>query len=193
MALTGINAMPYDLSALSAQISDSVRNIKAKAAVVPQNVGSSDNSAGTYTAQPFSLNSYAVSYLEPFSLYSVQKIVSEAAEEMPEQNRRQLRPDGETAEKKAAESAHYIGGFGFAEELAQVASAADYAKAAAIYGQRFSINVPEVNWLFGGNADSENQVSYAARAYHTAAELNREKEPLIDFMHEYNRNFDYKI
>jgi len=47
--------------------------------------------------------------------------------------------------------------------------------------------------LFGGNADSENQVSYAARAYHTAAELNREKEPLIDFMHEYNRNFDYKI
>ena len=101
MALTGINAMPYDLSALTAQISDSVRNIKAKAAVVPQNVGSSDNGAGTYTAQPFSLNSYAVSYLEPFSLYSVQKIVSEAAEEMPEQNRRQLRPDGETAEKKA--------------------------------------------------------------------------------------------
>lgn len=165
MALTGINAMPYDLSALTAQISDSVRNIKAKAAVVPQNVGSSDNSAGTYTAQPFSLNSYAVSYLEPFSLYSVQKIVSEAAEEMPEQNRRQLRPDSETAEKKAA----------------------------AVYGQRFSIDVPEVNWLFGGNADSENQVSYAARAYHTAAELNREKEPLIDFMHEYNRNFDYKI
>ena len=88
MALTGINAMPYDLSALTAQISDSVRNIKAKAAVVPQNVGSLDNGAGTYTAQPFSLNSYAVSYLEPFSLYSVQKIVSEAAEEMPEQNRR---------------------------------------------------------------------------------------------------------
>ena len=77
--------------------------------------------------------------------------------------------------------------------MAQVASAADYAKAAAIYGQRFSIDVPEVNWLFGGNADSENEVSYAARAYHTAAELNREKEPLIDFMHEYNRNFDYKI
>lgn len=74
MALTGINAMPYDLSALTAQISDSVRNIKAKAAVVPQNVGSSDNGAGTYTAQPFSLNSYAVSYLEPFSLYSVQKL-----------------------------------------------------------------------------------------------------------------------
>ena len=64
---------------------------------------------------------------------------------------------------------------------------------AAVYGQRFSIDVPEVNWLFGGNADSENQVSYAARAYHTAAELNREKKPLIDFMHEYNRNFDYKI
>ena len=36
MALTGINATPYDLSALTAQISDSVRNIKAKAAVVPQ-------------------------------------------------------------------------------------------------------------------------------------------------------------
>ncbi|MEI3545959.1 MAG: hypothetical protein V8R23_06900 [Alphaproteobacteria bacterium] len=143
MALTGINATPYDLSALTAQISNSVRNIKAKATVVPQNVGSLDNGAGTYTAQPFSLNSYAVSYLEPFSLYSVQKIVSEAAEEIPEQNRRQLRPDGETAEKKAAESAHYIGGFGFAEELAQVASAADYAKAAAVYGQRFSIDVPE--------------------------------------------------
>ena len=46
MGLTGINAMPYDLSALTAQISDSVRNIKAKAAVVPQNVGSSDNGAG---------------------------------------------------------------------------------------------------------------------------------------------------
>lgn len=150
--------------------------------------------AGTYTAQPFSLNSYAVSYLEPFSLYSVQKIVSEAAEEMPgTKSAANCVRTAKPQEKKAAESAHYIGGFGFAEELAQVASAADYAKAAAIYGQRFSIDVPEVNWLFGGNADSENQVSYAARAYHTAAELNREKEPLIDFMHEYNRNFDYKI
>ncbi|MFR1032346.1 MAG: hypothetical protein ACLSE6_07475 [Alphaproteobacteria bacterium] len=59
-------------------------------------------------------------------------------------------------------------------------------------GSVSALIVPEVNWLFG-KMRFENQVSYAARAYHTAAELNREKEPLIDFMHEYNRNFDYKI
>ena len=53
MALTGINAMPYDLSALTAQISDSVRNIKAKATVVPQNVGSLDNGAGLILASKF--------------------------------------------------------------------------------------------------------------------------------------------
>ena len=53
--------------------------------------------------------------------------------------------------------------------------------------------MPEVTLLFGGNPASENPSRYAAEAYTAAADLTQAKEPLINLMHNNNRNFDYKI
>ena len=195
MSFSGINAPAYDLNALTAQISESVRNIKATSLQNPafQPVG---NQASEVPAQNFSLRNFAVSYLEPRALDPLQRIRSEAPDELSREGReRRLKPDTERDENKTLKASHQdgISELDFNSELKRAFSATDYAKVTAVYRQAVQVNVPEVTLLFGGNPASENSSRYAAEAYTAAADLTQAKEPLINLMHNNNRNFDYKI
>lgn len=195
MALSGINATAYDLNALTAQISESVRNIKAAAVQSPA-FQAPANQSSEISSQAFSLHNFAVSYLEPQAIYSLQRMVSEEPESLnKDEQERRLKPDTERDESKAAKTSNQdeIGGLNFNSELEQIFAASDYAKATAVYRQAFQINVPEVTLLFGGNPLPEDPARYAAEAYNSAAGLNQTKEPLINLMHNNNRNFDYTI
>lgn len=196
MVLSAATSTSYDLSGLSAQIADSVRLIKSKAVTVPE--FSASNSQGSATTsnpmQAFSLHNFTVSYLEPGSLYSIQRIVSESPQELTEQeSRNQLRPDTEKETENTGINPQEIEGLGFNSELEKIFSAADYANATAVYQQGYSVDVPEVTLLFGGTSATEEPAHYAAQAYSTAANLNQRSVPLIELMHEFNRNFDYTI
>ena len=142
------------------------------------------------------LRNFAVSYLEPRALYSLQRIISEAPDELNREGReRRLKPDTERDENKTLKASHQdgISELDFNSELKRAFSATDYAKVTAVYRQAVQVNVPEVTLLFGGNPASENPSRYAAEAYTAAADLTQAKEPLINLMHNNNRNFDYKI
>lgn len=193
MALSAVNSSLYDLSGLTAQIADSVRNIKAQSLSIPEALAQ-DKVSASPIPQNYSINSFAVSYLEPNSLYSLQRILSEAPEELPEQNRRnQLRPNAENNAENPQINSAEVESLGFDSELETVFASADYAKATSIYRQAYTVNVPEVTLLFGGTPPAEDPSQYAATAYGNAANLNKNTQPLIELMHENNRNFDYTI
>lgn len=77
MISAAVNSLSPDFSGLTAEISKSVSHIRAKAAALHLN---STETAGTENVNGFQLNGCAVSYLEPQSLFAVQKFVSEAGE-----------------------------------------------------------------------------------------------------------------
>ena len=77
MISAAVNSLSPDFSGLTAEISKSVSHIRAKAAALHLN---SPETAGTENVNGFQLNGCAVSYLEPQSLFAVQKFVSEAGE-----------------------------------------------------------------------------------------------------------------
>lgn len=77
MISAAVNSLSPDFSGLTAEISKSVSHIRAKAAAPHLNP---PETAGTENVNGFQLNGSAVSYLEPQSLFAVQKFVSEAGE-----------------------------------------------------------------------------------------------------------------
>ena len=71
MISAAVNSLSPDFSGLTAEISKSVSHIRAKAAAPHLN---SPETAGTENVNGFQLNGGAVSYLEPQSLFAVQKL-----------------------------------------------------------------------------------------------------------------------
>ena len=195
MALSGINAAAYDLTSLTAQISESVRHLRAES--LQTSAFSSTTSQGTDNQQvSFSMQGFAVSYLEPRAIYSLHQMISEAPEELNREGQeRHLSPDKDKDDNQTVRRSNIEenSSLNFISELERSFSASDYAKVTAVYRQSVQINVPEVTLLWGGSLTAEDSSKYAAEAYNTAAGLNQNKEPLINLMHYNNRNFDYKI
>ena len=188
MISSGLTAT-YDVNGLTAKIFSTVQNIKAQEQGFSQAVSQKEN-----TFSGFTLHNYAVSYLEPKLVYSLHHMLSEAPEGPREQpTHKGLNPNQGEETKTLGTSEEHIEKINFASELDQSSSKADYAKVSAIYQQAVGVNNLDVTLLFEGKPVDVNPSRYAAEAYTTAANLNKQPEPLIELMHDYNRNFDYKI
>lgn len=188
MISSGLTAS-YDVNGLTAKIFNTVQNIKAQEQGFAQSVSRTEN-----TFSGFALHNYAVSYLEPKVVYSLHHILSDAPENTQEQQTpKGLNPQSEEKTKTLGTAEETVEKVSFAAELGSSSSKADYAKVSAIYRQAVGINNLDVTLLFEGKPVDVNPLRYAAEAYTTAANLNKQPEPLIELMHDYNRNFDYKI
>lgn len=64
-----------------------------------------------------------------------------------------------------------------------------------LYGfSAYGMNVENKNNLLATMPFAQSiNASYAANAYDTVANINMPPQVLIDFMHEFNRSFDYTI
>ena len=186
MISAAVNSLSPDFSGLTAEISKSVSHIRAKAAALHLN---SPETAGTENVNGFQLNGCAVSYLEPQSLFAVQKFVSEAGE--GERLNRQPRQKNVFNEegKNAPEIGQAETPVSFWEELASVADYSSFRQSLFAYGTAAA----ETGNLFIMPGQEAVSGAYAANAYDYVAGINSRPQVLIDFMHEFNRSFDYTI
>ena len=168
MISAAVNSLSPDFSGLTAEISKSVSHIRAKAAALHLN---SPETAGTENVNGFQLNGCAVSYLEPQSLFAVQKnVFNEEGKNAPEIGQ---------AETPVS----------FWEELASVADYSSFRQGLFAYGTAAA----ETGNLFIMPGQEAVSGAYAANAYDYVAGINSRPQVLIDFMHEFNRSFDYTI
>ena len=193
MSINGLGATYSALNGLTEQIAQSVRNIKAQSVKLPEYSAPQNTAQSADDTQTFTLNSYAVSYLSPNSLYSIHKIAAEQAEDLPNRQQKQVLSNSDGQENTPQIEEGALSGISFSEELEQIFSSADYAKVSAIYRQNFVVNAPDVSLLFQGTPIAENPAQYASDAYQQASRLTQTEEPTIELMHKNNQQFDYKI
>ena len=188
MSLSNINSTTYQLSYLTGQISDSVKNIQTKAISVPT---VALPTTAEQRAFEISLNSYAVSYLEPQSLYQIHKFLAETAPSKENQSKFHLQQQ-ENPQDNAKIEPQSPEALDFYDELSITSSVYDYAQATAFYKTPWVTHSPSAQWIFGAGSET-NSLNYVTNTYNKIAELNETKLPLIEFLHKNNRNFDYKV
>lgn len=186
MISASLNSLSPDFSGLTAEISKSVSHIRAKAAALRPET--------TEIAQPenfkgLPLNGCAVSYLEPQASFAIQKFVSETrAEEklnrQPSQKNVLNDEEKNTPEIEPTETA-----VSFAEELASTVDFSSLRYGLFAYGA----TAADAGNLFIMPGQETVSGTYAAGAYDYVAGINSQPQILIDFMHEFNRSFDYTI
>ena len=176
-----------DFSNLTAEISRSVERIKEKTATL--NLETNYQTASQTQTNNFSPNSYAVSYLEPQALYTVQKLASEigSGEHLNQEQKQNILNEEQRA---PAELEQLENQKSFWEELSTLEDNSFRLYGFSAYGMR----VFSENNLFGMLPVSQSVTTFrAADAYNEAANLNTPPQVLIDFIHEFNRKFDYTI
>lgn len=194
--MTGLTAdkMTNLYADLTSQISKSVKNISRKsapdfAAPAPK------NPAETSSAASVSFSGYAFSYLEPSSLYNLHRISADLKNEetLKEQNRHknQVADDERQTQTESNAGSEQVGGISFAEEL-QYVSKPDAQFVTKLYRQNFLNKVSEAP-LFLSGSFAANDAGYADKAYNYTFNLNNVPDARIEYMHKYNRSFDYRI
>lgn len=179
---------------LTSQISRSVKNISRKSAADIA-VSAQQNQGAFPSVGQTSFSGYAFSYLEPSSLYNLHRISADMAGEdkFKKDNRRQ----GQVAEKERQKQtenenrAEQISGTAFTEELQNV-SKPDARFVTKLYRQNFLNKVSEAPLLLSGSF-AANTASYAGKAYDYTVKLNNAPDTRIEYMHKYNRRFDYRV
>lgn len=191
MTIGTVNNQPFDFSYLTEAIDRSVANIKSRTVSVPETQLLPQNDNGSSAG--WSVSGFAVSYLEPNALYSLQKMVSDIhyEEHQPKQQTGSYALQSEEGNAAKADLAVTESDFGAAVD--EVYSASDYAKVSAVYQQNIGFSLPQLKVIFSGRPIAENPLQYAADAYNHSLELNQSPSVLIDFFHRNNRSFDLNI
>ena len=187
MISAAANSLTPDFSGLTAEISKSVSHLKAKAAELHFNT---PEAVQNNSFNDFPLNSYAVSYLEPQTSFTVQHLASEAGQgeklnRQPQQKNvlnedEKTSPDIEKAENPVS----------FWEELVEVADFSAFRYGMSVYEPKVATENDALFMISGLETVSG---TYAAGAYDYVANINSRPQVLIDLMHEFNRSFDYTI
>lgn len=184
-----VNNSVFDFSKITSEISQSVNNIKGKSVALRLEIPNQEVSTSANY-----INSYAVSYLEPSVSYSIHKFVSEnpnSEQLKKQQQENNVSKDEENKSGKIAEEMESSSAISFQEELAQNVSKLDFAKISEIY--RNNGNYSTANTIFGQTNTQVFQPEKIAQTYDYIANVNAKKHVLIDFMHEFNRNYDFSI
>lgn len=186
--ISGIANHIPDFANLTAEISKSVSQIKEKAATL--NLETSFPTAENQNNIFNGINSYAVSYLEPQALYTVQKLASDIAQGEKLNRNRQEKNVLNEDQKAPQQTKQAENQTSFWEMLNTFEDSS-----LRLYGfSAYGMNVENKNNLLATMPFVQSiNASYAANAYDTVANLNTPPQVLIDFMHEFNRSFDYTI
>lgn len=194
--MTGLTAdkMTNLYADLTSQISKSVKSISRKSA--PDFIASTQkNPAETFSSASVNFSGYAFSYLEPSSLYNLHRISTDLKNEEPlkEQppRKNQVADNGRQEENERNASSDQVGGIFFVEEL-QYVSKPDAQFVTKLYRQNYLNKVSEAP-LFLSGSFAANDAGYANKAYNYTFNLNNAPDVRIEYMHKYNRNFDYRI
>lgn len=188
------NSSLLDFSAVTADIAKSVNNIKAKAQSLQFEVTAHNSNQINTGFENLSLNNYAVSYLEPSSSFSVQKFVSDTSSaERPQNKQQNIFNEEEGSVKDKNSQSQNINGLNFLEELSGSLSKADEARGIETYQKASAATASKSEFFNFNNFFQQANVEYAANAYDYVFNINAEPKILIDFMHEFNRSFDYTI
>lgn len=194
--MTAISANKLDayIQNLTSRISTSVENIKSgragrfTAGNVPDSQGSDSrfNVAGN-------VFSFGVSYLEPNMLSAVQRFVQEAdAGKMRENRTHREQVEGE--ENLVAQKAENLPETDmpdFAEALDSVF--ADKQTQEVREGFKTDSSAAEKTVRTYSSAVEGISAGYVSSAYDYVFNINNRPQIKIEFMHKYNRNFDYTI
>ena len=177
-----------DFSNLTAEISKSVSQIKEKTATL--NLETSFPTAENQSNVFSNLNSYAVSYLEPQALYTVQKLASDIAQGEKLNRNQQEKNVLNEEQKEPQQTEKTENQTSFWEMLNAFEDSS-----LRLYGfSAYGMNVENKSNLLATMPFVQSiNASYAANAYDTVANINTPPQVLIDFMHEFNRSFDYTI
>lgn len=186
-----------DFSGITSEISKSVSNIKAKAQAMQFEAPSPEPAVANSNFNNLSSNNYAVSYLEPHALYSLQKFVSEAddASKLRQQNKQKniFNSEDEAQTTAAGEETQSTeNGISFLEALTGSSDNSTLLHGLEAYRQSQSGQGNEHFLAMKGQA-APIESSYATGAYNYVFNINAKPQVLIDFMHEFNRSYDYTI
>lgn len=183
-------------TSLTSSISGSVKNIRQKQAENftgnKATLTSNDNSLWG----GFSLNNYAVSYLQPQTLLNIHNLREDKIDGRLKDRsaNRQDIDEGQGQASATKTDTQEVSVVSFLENLQNIRSKPDAAVVAGIYSQNnkqtsgFSVE------NFSGTGFSMGEVKYANETYNFNYNLNnREPDIKIEFMHKNNRSFDYRV
>lgn len=176
-----------NFSNLTTEISHSVVRIKEKALAISSET---DFSAVQNQNNILALNSYAVSYLEPQALYTVQRLASDISQGEKLNRNKQEQNVLNEEQKEPQQTEKTENQTSFWETLNAFEDSS-----LRLYGfSAYGMNVTNKSNLLTTLPLLQNtNFSYAANTYNKVANLNAPPQILIDFMHEFNRSFDYTI
>lgn len=183
---------------LTSQISSSVQNIKLKQgqgfSIPSANVPANDSAS----LPNYSVGSFAFSYLEPNSLYNLHHVLQEPSEKNglhnQAQNQQQVADDESTKAKiKDNEDSNALEAPHFIDELKNSNPQIDAASIAKLYRQNDLSSASNIMMSSGGQNFSLNDAKYANDTYNFNFNINKTPEIRLEFMHKFNRSFDYKV
>lgn len=188
------NSPMLDFSAITSDIAKSVSNIKAKMSGGQFEVANQAVEQQKTSFEGLSLNNYAVSYLEPNASFSVQKFASETLNaEKSQKHQKNIFNEDEASVNDNSKQSRNIGGINFLEELSESLSKSDEVRGIEAY-QKAAASAPASSEFFNFNHYFQQaNIEYAANAYDYVFNINAEPKVLIDYMHNFNRSFDYTI
>lgn len=183
---------------LTSQISSSVKNIKLKQgqefSLPVSNLPANDSA----TSSNYSIGGFSFSYLEPGSLYNLHRVLQEPTEKdglrHNSKNQQQVADDDsqkasvqDNKENNAVEASIFV------EELKSTAQQMDAALVARLYRQNDLSQASSVMMTSGSQKFNLNDIKYANDAYNFNFNINKAPDIRLEFMHKFNRSFDYKI
>lgn len=194
MASVSLNSPVFDFSKITSEISQSVSNIKGKTSALKLQLPLEEN-APQNNYNNFGLGSFAVSYLEPGASFAVHKFVSEnqEGENLRKQagQERDVRNGEDVKAATSGDETEGTSGVSFLDELYNRITSVSSQQADKAYRQDYSFVAPVS--VFGGENANSSRPDKAAQAYDYVFNINAPRKVLIDFMHGYNRNFDFSI
>ena len=184
MALSsGIN-YSLKIDKLLTDIYSSVNDINSKRAGFQSDT---PTSSGTWSQPSVSAEAFSgySSALNGQSLFSVQSYGSEAAKDTgAERYKRNVYTYADSAPNSEP-----LNTYTFKDFISTDTKSSYYRQAAALYQGGISPLALENN-SYSSRSDIR---SYAVHSYNYVADINKPSPVLIDFMHEYNRNFNFEI
>ncbi len=192
MATAAINNPALNLRQVTADISRSVENLRLREQG-PYERGLTTQTETEAQQNQAVFGGYTVTYLAPQAVYAIQSFVS-GNDEVEEQSRGNVFRDAEQTEtgRKPELSADETDGISFQDELFALQNNNDYAGAARAYALNGGTSGNLVVTA-GGEGLISGGFGYAAAAYDYVFNINSQPQILIDYMHEYNRSFDFRI
>lgn len=181
---------------LTNQISESIRNISYKQEEKFVPFGKETTQENKFSSV-YGTQSFAVSYLEPKSLYSLQLLVQNFSEEeninKKQRNEEQVSDNQERKTKASIEVEELPFQTSFMDEIYNYKPAPDSFYVSSVYKQNLTHSSSIINMNSGMEKSILSNVKYATQTYAFNYNINNEPQVRLDLLHKNNRSFDYRI